>query len=110
VPDDQSLPPDVVNDPDVQSAAQDYNEDAAAATVAAAAFATAQHNWDVLKAQPNPPAAQLTQAYATLNKAQAQKTFTEYKAQTSKETLQKKVRFILDKSGAPPQPNTTPSK
>jgi hypothetical protein len=110
VPNDQSLPPDVVNDPDVQSAAQDYNENAEAAIVAAAAFATAQQNWNALKAQPNPPAAQLTQAYAALNKAQAQKTFTEYKAKTSKETLQKKVRFILDKSGAPLQPNVTVSK
>ena len=100
VPDDQPLPPDVVNDPDVQSAAQSYNEAAVAAVAATAGYTAAQQNWNTLKSQPNPPGAQLTKAYAALNKAQAQKTFTEYKANTAKETLQKKVRFVLDKSGA----------
>lgn len=102
--DDEPLPSDVVDDPDVQDAAQSYNEAAAAAVGAAAAYAIAEHNWDTLKTQPNPPAAQLTQAYAALNKAQAQKTFTQYKANTAKATLQKKVRFVLDKSGAPAKP------
>jgi hypothetical protein len=101
VPDDQPLPQQVVDDPDVQSAAHDYNEAAVAAVAAAAAYTVAEQNFSALKSQPNPPAAQLTQAYAALNKAQAQKTYTQYKANSSKEDLQKKVRFVLDKSGAP---------
>jgi hypothetical protein len=101
-PEEQPLPPDVVNDPDVQSAAQSYNVAAVAAVAATAGYIAAQQNWNTLKSQPNPPAAQLTQAYAALNKAQSQKTFAEYKANTAKVTLQKKVRFVLDKSGATP--------
>jgi hypothetical protein len=108
--DNQPLPPDVVDDPDVQSAAQSYNEDAAVAAAAAAAFAIAQQRFNTIKSQPNVPAAQLTQAYAALNKAQSQKAFTAYKADTAKETLQKKVRFVLDKSGAaPPRPQPKPT-
>jgi hypothetical protein len=110
VPDDQPLPPEVVDDPDVQSAAQNYNEAAVAAVAAAAAYTVAEQNFNTLKSQPNPPAAQLTQAYAALNKAQSQKTYTQYKANTSKEELQKKVRFVLDKSGAPlPQAKPKPA-
>ena len=110
VPDDQPLPQQVVDDPDVQSAAQNYNEATVAAVAAAAAYTVAEQNFSALKSQPNAPAAQLTQAYAALNKAQAQKTYTQYQANASKEELQKKVRFVLDKSGAPlPQAKPKPA-